>query len=270
MRVGDLRQIGRPRLHECREGLDQARPRYKSLACDAIAHVPCHGSGRHEQPDTGVIAGQRRAELFHDEKRFARACRTGHEEHQISDYPEKVLLFENPYQSLESRARKLLGRLPPAMGDPIRIRFVRDLSSHGPIHAGSLLRERRILLESSLARDPAEFARIFVHEFFHFVWLRLGNPRRRSYERLLQGEIAAGAKGELGWSAEWRKDALARSDRRLRTRRWREYVCESFCDSAAWIYAGAGRHPEFTLSARFRPSRRRWFERAVESDAISV
>jgi hypothetical protein len=181
-----------------------------------------------------------------------------------------LLVFENRCRGLQNSARGLLLRLPPATGDPIRIRFVHDLSRHGPIHAGSLLRERRMLLETSLARNPDEFARIFVHELFHFVWLRLGNPRRWSYERLLAGEIAAGAKGELGWSAEWRKRALAASDRRRRTRRWREYVCESFCDSAAWLYAEAGRHPEFTLSPRFRPGRRRWFARAVASNKISV
>jgi hypothetical protein len=185
-----------------------------------------------------------------------------------SDTLVRLLIFENRYRGLEKRARKLLDRLPPAAGDPIRIRFVRDLSAHGPIHAGSLLRERRMLLETSLARD--EFARIFVHELFHFVWLRLGNPRRRSFERLLAREIAAGARGELGWSAEWRKQALDASHRRRRTRRWREYVCESFCDSAAWIYAGAGRHPEFTLAASFRSGRRQWFECTIATNGISV
>jgi len=181
-----------------------------------------------------------------------------------------MLVFENRYRDLASRAREVVRRLPPAHGDPILVRFVRDLSGHGPIHAGSLLRERRMLLETSLAADPAEFTRIFVHELFHFVWLRLGNPRRLTYERLLIREIAAGAKGELGWSAEWRKDALAPSERRLRTRRWREYVCESFCDSAAWQYADAGHHPEFTLVARFRPARREWFAAAIVSNGISV
>jgi len=181
-----------------------------------------------------------------------------------------LLVFENRYLRLASRARRLLDGLPSLQGDPIRIRFVRDLSSHGRVHAGSLLRERRILLETTLARDPVDFARIFVHELFHFAWLRLGNPRRRSYERLLAREIAAGAKGELGWSAEWRKDALAASDRRQRTRRWREYACESFCDSAAWLYAGTGRHSEFTLPARFRVTRRKWFEQSVATNPISV
>lgn len=182
----------------------------------------------------------------------------------------QLLVFHNPYRGLQTRARRLLQRLPPATGAPIRIRFLRDLSAHGPIHAGSLLRERRILLETSLARDPAEFRRIFVHELFHFAWLRLGNPCRWSYERLIAAELRAGAAGELGWSAEWRKQALAASDRRLRTRRWREYVCESFCDSAAWLWAGAGKHPEFTLARRFRAARRAWFEQIVASRGISV
>jgi hypothetical protein len=84
-----------------------------------------------------------------------------------------LLVFENRYPHLLARARQLLDGLPPIQGDPIRIRFVHDLSGHGPIHAGSLLRERRILIETSLSRDPADFARIFVHELFHFVWLRL-------------------------------------------------------------------------------------------------
>jgi hypothetical protein len=181
-----------------------------------------------------------------------------------------LLVFENRHLSLEKHARNLLRRLPPAAGDPISIRFVRDLSRHGPIHAGSLLRERRILLETSLARDSADFSRIFVHELFHFAWFRLGNPRRLSWEHLLADEIARSAKGELGWSADWRKRALTAADLRRRTRKWREYVCESFCDSAAWLYAGAGRNPEFTLASRFRPGRRDWFERVVASNVISL
>jgi hypothetical protein len=182
------------------------------------------------------------------------------------------ILFERAgrYPHLATRARRLLDAIPPLEGDAIRIRFVHDLSGHGPVHAGSLLRERRILLETTLARDSANFARIFVHELFHFAWLRLGNPGRRSYERLLSAEIAARAPGELGWSAEWRKDALTPSDRRGRTRRWREYACESFCDSAAWLYSGARRHPEFTLPLRFRAERRAWFKRSVATDGISV
>ena len=141
--------------------------------------------------------------------------------------------------------RAALRGLPPLEGAPIRIRFRRRLESglHGTeVHAATFLRKRLILLETGLVCHRRELARILVHELFHFVWLRLGNPVRRSFEALLRREWRAGAAGELGWSAEWRKQALGARDRRQRTRRWREYVCESFCDSAAWWLAGKRPH----------------------------
>jgi hypothetical protein len=119
-------------------------------------------------------------------------------------------------------------------------------------------------------RSLAEFRRVFVHEVFHFVWLRKGNAGRRSYEDLVGAECRAGAPGELGWSAEWRKRALQPRDIQTRSRRWREYCCESFCDSAAWLYAGVGRHAEFTLAARPRKRRQAWFAEAVESGPLSI
>jgi len=167
-----------------------------------------------------------------------------------------VAPFQFDDASLAGWARPVFPRLPQLAGRPIRIHRHPGLRDRrGAVHAGSFLRERRIAFDC--ARD--EFPRIFVHEVFHFVWLRLGNPRRRSFEALLAGERAQGARGELGWSAEWRKAALDPSDVRRRTRRWREYCCESFCDSAAWLFSGRKTHSEFTLSARFRAGRRRWF-----------
>jgi len=158
--------------------------------------------------------------------------------------------------SLAQWARPALRRLPRLAGSPIRIHCHPGLRDRrGAVHAGSFLRERRIAFDCR----RSEFSRIFVHEVFHFVWLRLGNSRRRSFEALLASEHASHAKGELGWSAEWRKCALRPFDLRRRTRRWREYCCESFCDSAAWIFSGCKDHAEFTLSARFRGGRRRWF-----------
>lgn len=126
-----------------------------------------------------------------------------------------------------------------------------------PVHAASFLRERRMVLDVDLKAQPTELARIALHEIFHFVWLRLNNAERRRWEQLLKEEFAAGAGGELGWSAEMRRNALRSGDPRHRTRRWREYVCESFCDSAAWAFGCLRRHREFTLPARFRPARRR-------------
>jgi hypothetical protein len=152
-------------------------------------------------------------------------------------------------------------------GRPVRIETSRGLRDRrGPVHAGTFLQQRRIAFDCTMW----EFARIFTHELFHFVWWKAGNPARRSFERLLSGEWKAGARGELGWSAQWRKQALRSPDVRGRSRRWRNYCSESFCDTAAWLYAGAGRHSEFTLEGRFRPARRAWFRDFVNRGQLSI
>jgi hypothetical protein len=162
-------------------------------------------------------------------------------------------------------------RLPHIDGRPVRLEIRRELTDrHGPVHAGAFIRERRIAFDAELAADPQEFARIFVHEVFHFVWLRLGNPRRWSYEALLREEMRCHARGELGWSAEWRKRALAPADPGRRTRRWREYVCESFCDTAAWMLAAVRRTANTPWRHRFRERRRQWFEESDVTNRISI
>lgn len=119
------------------------------------------------------------------------------------------------------------------------------------------------MLDSSLRRQPGERTRIFIHELFHFIWPRLGNAERTSWGNLLTGEGQAGVPGELGWSAESRKLALTPQDWQARTRRWREYACESFCDSAAWRFSGLAAHDEFTLPASARRLRRHWLDRLL-------
>jgi hypothetical protein len=176
-------------------------------------------------------------------------------------------LFHSDEPTLLRRALRLADDLPEFHGDPIRIHTIpglRDL--RGPVHAASFLRERRIAFDCTVA----EFPRILVHELYHFVWLRCGNRLRWSYEDLVRAELHDHSRGELGWSAEWRKVDLETPDVRRRTRRWREYVCESFCDTAAWLHSGIGRHSEFTLSQRCRKSRRRWFEGELERRGLSI
>ena len=157
--------------------------------------------------------------------------------------------------------------MPPLRGKPVRVHLHAGLRD-GPdeVHAGSFIRERRIAFNC----QAREFFRVFVHEVFHFAWVRLGNPRRRRYEALLAEELSGGARGELGWSAEWRKAELTARDRKLRTRRWREYCCESFCDTAACLLAGAAGHEEFTLPGRRRRRRKRWFRENLESGGLSI
>jgi hypothetical protein len=158
----------------------------------------------------------------------------------------------------------ILRRMPALAGAPILLERRPGLrDQRGAVHAGSFLRERRIAFDCS----RAEFPRIFVHEAAHFIWLRLGNARRRAYEDLLARERG---RGELGWSAEWRKLALGATDREARTRRWREYCCESFCDTAAWLYSGVRRHPELTLAERPRRKRAKWFAATLGRGPISI
>ena len=158
--------------------------------------------------------------------------------------------------------------LPVLEGRPIAVRTVDRIPGHpggGEAWAASSIRGRRILLHRSLENDPDEFCRILIHELFHFVWVRLGNPRRIAWEGVLAAELGGGrSSGELGYSAEWRKQLLGSADQRERTRVWRVYAAESFCDTAAWIYGEvADRHPEITLRARDRNRRRRWFEQQI-------
>jgi hypothetical protein len=163
--------------------------------------------------------------------------------------------------------RAILRRLPAVSGRPVRVEFVRGLRDRkGDVHGGAFLRQRRIALNCTRRELP----RIFVHELFHFVWLRAGNPMRHAYELLLEDELRSAARGELGWSAEWRKAKLTSGDIARRTRRWREYCCESFCDSAAWLYSGVADHEEFTLGRRFRSVRKNWFTATTGARRLEI
>ena len=127
------------------------------------------------------------------------------------------------------------------------------------VHAAAFLRSREIILEDQLLKTPRRLGRIFAHEVFHFVWLRLGNRKRLLFERLLQAEMERGARGELGWSAESLKRGLTVWDRATRSEKWRHYACESFCDTAGWAFGGQTRYAEMTLAKQFRKFRMRWF-----------
>ena len=153
-------------------------------------------------------------------------------------------------------------------------------SSHpNHLHAASFIRQRYVVLRRELFRRRVELGRILYHELGHFLWPRLGNPLRQSYDALLRQEFRDGTRGELGYSAELRKGKLRERigsgkanpsrDRKRAVREgsrrpvslWREYVCESFCDTAAYVLLGLERrvkHSEYTLSRAARACRCRW------------
>ena len=154
--------------------------------------------------------------------------------------------------------------LPHLNGAAIRVEMRASL---GPHLAATSIPKRLILLDREVLLQAGDFERILIHEVFHFVWVRLGNPRRGEWEALLSREKA---RGELGWSAEWRKAKLDANDREERTRAWRHYICESFCDTAAWVYAGLDEHDEFTLSHRARARRLAWFREYIGPGPVSI
>ena len=127
------------------------------------------------------------------------------------------------------------------------------------------------MLDSQLEREARELNRILTHELFHFAWVRLSNAGRYSYEALIRKEWSSNARGELGWSAESRKLRLGRNSWRARRRKqWSEYLCESFCDTAAWLLSGVRRHPEFTLAKRYCDRRAAWFEETFRAGKIPI
>jgi hypothetical protein len=155
-------------------------------------------------------------------------------------------------------------------GRAIEVRYsagLRDTAGN-PAHAATFIRTRLIVLDEGLRREPSEHARILAHEIFHFAWVRLGNPARLEWESLLSREFTGGIRGEAGWSAEWRKLGLRPADVRRRTRVWREYCCESFCDTgAAWL---TGSRVEITLPRRVLDRRFAWLAASLPPAGLPI
>ena len=127
------------------------------------------------------------------------------------------------------------------------------------VHAASFIRLRRIILEEELLAQSDLFRLILCHELFHFVWVRLGNPARNSFHTLLEHEYRAAARGELGESASVRKELLKnRLEPFQKSFGWREYACESFCDTAAWFHFRDVPDLHRSLAARWWKQRERW------------
>lgn len=169
--------------------------------------------------------------------------------------------------------------LPIRFGSPITVSFLPDLivcggelrsgaSSRGrPVYAASFIKERRIILETALLERPRLLRLILVHELGHFVWPRLGNRLRAEFDSIIGAEWNAGARGGIGESAEVAKALIQVEDVAARTRRWREYVCESFCDTTAVLYSGVSRSKFHTLGSRWRARREAWFRTAIHWDS---
>lgn len=127
------------------------------------------------------------------------------------------------------------------------------------VYAASFIRHRQIVLETTLLTNKPVFRLILAHELMHFLWASLTNGPRRSFEELLRYEYSRHARGELGESS-WVKKERCQAGFRC----WKDYVCESFCDTGAWLYSGVRQHESFTLAARWRNRRANWFRMVFE------
>lgn len=186
------------------------------------------------------------------------------------------LQLSRPLQSKAGVLRHLTAGLPCIDGSPVRVSALPALTAHGgqllssdakgrgnAVYAASFIRERRIVLDSALLRNNRLLRLIVVHELFHFVWPRLSNRVRGSYAELLAAERDARARGELGESSQWRKTLASQDPRHAK-----EYVCESFCDTAAYLYAGVAGHHWFRLAERWTQRRALWFSQTFADGKI--
>ena len=83
------------------------------------------------------------------------------------------------------------------------------------------------------------------------------------YAALVETELVAGARGEMGESADgWKVGIAAGGDMKT-------YICESFCDTAAWLYSGVKQNRELTLAARWKGRRRAWFDSLLARDLLA-
>ncbi len=188
----------------------------------------------------------------------------------------RLQLSSNARARTSRHTRKLIlatvSRLPELPGPAISLRFRPELTTYRgkllsgcpergvAVHAAAFIRKRQIVLEDALLADTNRLSAILAHEVFHFVWPRLGNGARRQFESVLNAEFEAGARGELGESAAVKKEALQLTGREKRKGRlWREYVCESFCDTGAWVYARQDQRAGWKLAKRWQIARTAWF-----------
>ena len=154
---------------------------------------------------------------------------------------------------------------------PSKNSFREKTVSSSRTHAVSFIPERYVVLDAALFHRRVELGRILYHELCHFLWPRLGNPSREKFAALLVREFRQGIAGELGYSAEWRKANLTAGGKGKRKkgflgRPWREYVCESFCDTGSFVLLDRERrrnHSEYTLSGMARDRRCSHWSRLV-------
>lgn len=148
----------------------------------------------------------------------------------------------------------------------LKIRFASRLRAHrgklefgpGPgdeVFAASFLTRREIVFEESLLQHAPEFLNICAHEIYHFVWRKLSNADRAAWETVLKAEkrpVHAGLSSRV---------AFDRHRERPNPKRWKHYLCEAFCDSAAALT---------TPVAKLSSKRRVWLHELCKRRRLAI
>jgi hypothetical protein len=123
------------------------------------------------------------------------------------------------------------------------------------VFAASFIPRREIVFDSDLLGHAPDFVNIVAHEIYHFVWRRLANVERNNWSDLLAAEKRV---SHAGLSSRLRHEdwSVAKTPRK-----WKDYVCEAFCDTA-----GALTNP----NTRISPHRRRWFGNLMKKRKLPV
>jgi hypothetical protein len=121
--------------------------------------------------------------------------------------------------------------------------------------AASFLTRREIIFDADLLAHAPDFVNIVAHEIYHFVWRRLPNSERTGWSDLLAAEKRP---SHPGLSSRLRYDNWREAPT---PRRWKDYICEAFCDSAAALT-----HPNATIS----PHRRKWLSHLMKKRKLPV
>jgi hypothetical protein len=148
----------------------------------------------------------------------------------------------------------------------MKIRFAARLRAHrgklefgpGPgdeVFAASFLSRREIVFDEALLSHAPDLVNIFAHEIYHFVWRKLSNADRAAWQELLQSEkrpLHPGLSSRLAWNRHRESPTAAK---------WKHYLCEAFCDSAAALSS-----PHSVLASK----RRAWLERLSQRRRLAI
>ena len=145
----------------------------------------------------------------------------------------------------------------PLTGRPIEIRYQANLldTAGNAAHAATFIRDRLIVLDEDLQKDSRGARCAFCSMN---CCTSSGCGRETGAASHGKTSCAKNGKRAFAANADGRPSGarmqLRAVDVRVRTRAWREYCCESFCDTGAWFCGGGEKEVTLAPALPARPS----------------